>query len=94
MGQGGNVWEWGETSFDLLNIGFSDPGLRGGSWLYNNSDFLSASERIFADPMFDDDQDPDVGLRVASVAGIPEPSSLLLGVLGAMGLLLWRKALR
>jgi len=88
MGQGGNVWEWEETAFDLLNgLGSSVRGMRGGSWS-GGSDFLSASNRFGINPS---GVGADVGFRVASV---PEPSSLLLGVLGAVGLLLCRKVLR
>jgi len=88
MGQGGNVWEWEETDFDLVNDSISsDRGRRGGNW-GNSASFLSASRRSGSFPAFNGNF---IGFRVASV---PEPSSLLLGVLGAVGLLLWRKALR
>jgi len=87
-GQGGNVFEWEETEFDLVNNSSSSVrGWRGGSWGtgFNN---LSASERFYLNPAIGRS---DTGFRVASV---PEPSSLLLGVLGAVGLLLCRKVLR
>ena len=72
-GQGGNVWEWEETDFDLLNglvNGSSARGVRGGIW----NDFsvnLLASSRDFGFPSFERSV---IGFRVAS---IPEPSSLL-----------------
>ena len=45
MAQGGNVWEWEETEFDLdNNIGLSLRGVRGGSW-GRNSLAMSASLR-------------------------------------------------
>jgi len=88
MGQGGNVREWEETDVDLVNgSGSSFRGVRGGFW-NNNSSSLSASVRFGDNPP---DDNIVTGFRVASV---PEPNSLLLGVLGAVGLLLYRKVLR
>jgi len=86
MGQGGNAYEWVETSSDLLN----DSGReyrtgRGGSWV-SNSDQLEATYRSTG-------QDPmaemwDTGFRVASV---PEPSSLSLLALGGVVVALRRR---
>lgn len=88
MAQGGNVWEWEESDLDLVNDSISNHrGLRGSDW-GNSSGNLSASNRGGGNPAF---EGLNVGFRVASV---PEPSSLLLGVLGAVGLLVWRKVLR
>ncbi len=85
MGQGGNVWEWEETDFDLVNNSSSSArGIRGGSWSLS-SGFLHASIRSFEDPSFEDFL---VGFRVAS---IPEPTTVLLGVLASVGLLLRRR---
>ena len=39
MGLGGNVWEWEENEFDLINDGGLSRGVRGGDW--TNPDFLS-----------------------------------------------------
>ena len=87
VGQGGNVFEWEETDFDLVNDSTSSlRGIRGGGVLFD-AFLLSASARLFFNPADED----GLGFRVASV---PEPSSLLLGVLGAVGLLVWRKVLR
>jgi hypothetical protein len=71
-GQGGNVMEWEETSFDRMNDNPTDGrGLRGGGWNWTSS-VLAASNRNGIMPFFEG----DVGFRVASI--IPEPSTLLL----------------
>ncbi len=79
--QGGNVWEWNEA---LINS--FDRGLRGGSWNDLSSD-LAASVRFSINPSV---ENVSVGFRVAS---IPEPSTLLLGTLAAVGLLMRRRRL-
>jgi len=87
MGQGGNAFEWEETDFDLTNgpaPGSFDRGLRGGIWVADSS-FLLSSFRVPNDPAIEDQV---VGFRVAS---IPEPSSLLLGAMASMGLLMRRR---
>jgi formylglycine-generating enzyme required for sulfatase activity len=87
MGLGGNVWEWEESSLDLLNDDFtSDRALRGGSW-YVNSSNLSSSIRGLDLPSAEYD---DSGFRVASLssssaAAVPEPGTLLLGTLLGLG---------
>ncbi len=90
MGQDGNAWEWEETQFDLTNDSISPGGgrgFRGGSWGVNSS-FLGAPNRFNANA---NNAGSGNGFRVASV---PEPSSLLLGTLAAVGLLLLRKRVR
>ena len=82
--QGGNVWEWNETAWSETALFSSSRGLRGGSFDLNLS-ALPAPARGLSDPAF---QESTVGFRVAS---IPEPSSLLLGALGMVGLLLRRR---
>jgi formylglycine-generating enzyme required for sulfatase activity len=85
MGQGGNVYEWEETDFDLVNgpiPSLSARGVRGGNWLFNSSILLSSS-RGNTSPT----SASNFGFRVAS---IPEPSTLLLGAMAGMGLL-WRR---
>lgn len=94
MGQGGNVWEWEETDFDLVNDlvdGFNTSfrGDRGGFW-NDPSDIMQALARFSEHPGVA--AYSYLGFRVASTA-IPEPSTLLLGALGAMGLMLRRKSL-
>jgi len=85
-GQGGNVREWEETDFDLVNDSSeTGRGLRGGGFL-NDFNNLPASARggdLFGGGI-------DVGFRVAS---IPEPSTLLLGVMASVGLLMRRRRL-
>ncbi len=85
--QGGNLWEWNEA----LTSG-SGRGLRGGSFV-NLSSSLLASFRNYGGPSL---EDTSFGFRVANIPGgfVPEPSTLLLGALGAIGLLLWRRARR
>lgn len=62
MGQGGNVWEWEETEFDLTNdSGSSARGLRGGNW-GGNSGGLSASLRFSFIPRL---ESSGIGFRVA-----------------------------
>jgi formylglycine-generating enzyme required for sulfatase activity len=85
MGLGGNVWEWEETEFDLVNDdSTSFRGVRGGNWFFDSFD-LDASYRDFGVPSVEGD---DVGFRVAS---IPEPNTMLLGFLAAAGLMLRTK---
>ncbi len=79
--QNGNVWEWNEG---LINA--SARGIRGGSW-GNLSSFLNASSRIGNLPS---GETVNLGFRVAS---IPEPSTLLLGALASVGLLMRRRRL-
>ena len=90
---GGNVYEWGESAWE----GGAPTGdewrlIRGGDW-NNFSTALQSSNRYYV-------SNPDLGLfyvgfRVAAlelqVASVPEPSSVGLLVLGAMGLMLKRR---
>lgn len=88
MGLGGNVWEWEETSFDLNNnSGSKDRALRGGHW-YEGSSYLSSTFRgNGGGPFFSDGR---VGFRVAMVTPssgeVPEPTSIAIFGLGALGL--------
>jgi len=82
--QGGNVWEWNEA----LISSSSARGLRGGSWGNSSISFgLAASGRFIISTTF---ENSDVGFRVAS---IPEPSTMLLGALATVGLLMRRRRL-
>ena len=84
-GQGGNVYEWEETDFDLVNDSTSSTrSVRGGAWNDLSNDLLS-SVRFFNVPIA---AGKDVGFRVAS---IPEPTTLLLGTLASVGLLMRRR---
>ena len=63
MGQGGNVFEWEETDFDLVNDSTSSfRGLQGGSWSDDVS-LLSATFRGFFSPTI---ESSSIGFRVAS----------------------------
>jgi len=70
-GQGGNVWEWEETDYDLVNDSL-DSG-------------LVSTFRAFGYASY---ENLGIGFRVAS---IPEPSTLLLGMLGTLSLLFRRR---
>jgi formylglycine-generating enzyme required for sulfatase activity len=87
-GQGGNVYEWEETDFDLMNDAtMFVRGLRGGAFHGAALGAALASWiRTYNPPAIGDD---NVGFRVATV--IPEPSTLLLGGMAAICLLLRRR---
>jgi formylglycine-generating enzyme required for sulfatase activity len=73
MGQGGNVEEWEETSFNLLNDNPVDTrGRRGGAWETLASTF-SSSTRFDGSPSI---ALSATGIRIASI--VPEPSSFVL----------------
>jgi hypothetical protein len=94
MGLGGNVLEWEETEFDLVNNSTSSSrDRRGGLW-NSDSSILSSSFRNGFDPAL---ESSSVGFRVASLSStvVPEPSSLtLLSLTGVSGLLFRRHRLR
>jgi formylglycine-generating enzyme required for sulfatase activity len=78
--QGGNVGEWNDSVvFD------SYRGLRGGNWLYGETD-LRSSLRSGGDPVLVEDF--LTGFRVASV---PEPSAVGLVLLAGAGSILWKR---
>lgn len=71
-GQGGNVFEWEETDFDLVNDSpTADRGGRGGDYVIRAS-FLRSVNRFDFDPTIDDSY--FLGFRVASFA-VPEPAA-------------------
>jgi formylglycine-generating enzyme required for sulfatase activity len=80
--QGGNVWEWNES----IRYG-SYRGLRGGSFYYFVS-YLHASYRYYNYPAF---ESFDIGFRVSEV---PEPGTMALLALGAVGMLRRRRNVR
>jgi hypothetical protein len=87
MGQGGNVWEWEETSSNLLNnFNSTSRGVRGGFW-ESSSDILLASYRNVSSPT---QQLSSLGFRVAS---IPEPDGDFNhdGFVDAADYVAWRK---
>jgi hypothetical protein len=84
MGQGGNVNEWEETDYDLVNgpaPSIASRAYRGGNW-GGFSSHLSSSDRVSGGQPTN--QSASRGFRVASA--IPEPSTLLL--VGLVGVLL------
>ncbi len=83
MGQGGNAYEWQETTYDYSNSHFGAMLYRGCSWTCNTG--LDVFDQFFVFPGF---ENYTLGFRVASV--VPEPSSLLLAALAGCGLL-WRR---
>lgn len=84
-GQDGSVWEWDESAHDGANdVASESRAFRGGNWFYPET-YLRSSERLGNTPV---DSDFSLGFRVASV---PEPSTALLGVLGAVRLFLKRR---
>jgi sulfatase modifying factor 1 len=89
---GGNIYEWNESAFAGGEpTGSEERVFRGGAW-YDESGELQSSNRSSLTPGNEFD---DIGFRVASVsaavAAVPEPSSLGLLVIGAMGCVLRRK---
>ena len=88
MAQNGNVGEWGESGFAAPNDAADENRVfRGGSWS-NNSWFLQSSSRLSDTTISEGNA---VGFRVASVEAVPEPSSVSLILIGAVGFLLKRK---
>ena len=80
-GQGGNVFEWLETAFDLVNdLPGKQRGLRGGGWTSTSSVLQALNSGIGTLPAFTSDK---AGFRVLH---IPEPSSLALTAFGALSL--------
>ncbi len=77
---GGNIFQWNEALVtDSLRC------LRGGSF-GNTSGALLSSILSNSSPST---ESGDFGFRVASVAGVPEPSSIVLAALGLLGLVAW-----
>ena len=85
MAQNGNMWEWAESGFTAPNDTAAESRvLRGGSW--NDPSFLlQSSLRYNPNPTF---ENYDLGFRVAAV---PEPSTLWMMLIGAIGLMIRRK---
>ena len=85
MAQGGNLREWIETSWDLVNDSPTENRtIRGGPW-YNPVDALSSAQRFSENPDLEESRN---GFRVAMV---PEPSSLSLLVAGGAVLMAGRR---
>lgn len=85
MAQNGNVWEWGESGFTAPNdLAGESRVVRGGGWL-SASFGLQSSGRSGLSPSLGGFS---LGFRVAAV---PEPSGVLMTLLGAIGFLVKRK---
>lgn len=80
--QGGNVHEWNDAVIDSTM-----RGSRGGSWSNHPADDYLASTPTAPTPGLPSNEGTAVGFRVASVAAIPETSTVMLGVLGLVCLL-------
>ena len=86
MGLGGNVYEWEESSYDLLNSSASSSrGFRGGGWANISSNLLS-SARGSLNPNYL----AIIGFRVASLSSdappaVPEPSMMVIGMVFGLG---------
>ena len=92
MAQSGNVFEWGESAFDGGNDTNSESRVRRGGRWDGGSAGLRSSGRSLSAPVL---ENGGIGFRVASVSAavavVPEPSSVGLLVIGAMGCVLRRK---
>ena len=75
--QGGNAWEWNDTLLDG-----SVRGIRGGEW----DESLGSLHASLWNDGIPSEENGTVGFRIAS-SDIPEPSTLLLGVLASLGVL-------
>jgi formylglycine-generating enzyme required for sulfatase activity len=97
MGLGGNVFEFEESSGDLLNSSGDNSfrGLRGGFW-ESDSSLLPSSAR---DITFPSVKSYDIGFRVASLSSsapppVPEPSMMVIGSLFGLGGLIAKRRLK
>ncbi len=82
MSLGSNIWEWEETEFDLVNDNSSTVrGLRGNRWFDTSFNMMSSRRGFFSAQV----EDSNTGFRVATTA-VPEPSSVALVALTAMGI--------
>lgn len=91
MGQGGNVFEWNEsTLFPVPSLPESDRVVRGGSWASDVNAFdLTANDLKEISPLFSGStiDESEIGFRIASTssAAVPEPSSWILVSVSAVG---------
>ena len=87
MAQGGNVWEWNESSFDISDqSALSDKERRGGGWWDGPTYPYRTNANYFGEPT--DTEYVNTGFRVAMV---PEPSALSLCAVGLGALAMMRR---
>jgi formylglycine-generating enzyme required for sulfatase activity len=99
MGLSGNIWEWDETSGDLLNSsGSSFRGFRGGYWYDSFPNYLASTHRnAFFSTQYGG---YDIGFRVASLSpsspppAVPEPSMMVIGTLLGLGGLMAKRRMK
>jgi sulfatase modifying factor 1 len=90
MGMSGNVFEWEESSADLLNSNANSTRMvRGGSWHFTDTSFLSSSSRPDVAIQANRNSN-DWGFRVVSITSarpeaVPEPSMMMIGTLFILG---------
>ena len=84
MAQGGNVWEWQETQWNLLNNHPNSPhAIRGGDYGTNSNELLWSNWNYADHPDFFSE---DIGFRVVSLDKVvPEPGSLAIWALMGLG---------
>ncbi|WFB35815.1 SUMF1/EgtB/PvdO family nonheme iron enzyme [Kiritimatiellota bacterium B12222] len=91
FGQGGNIWEWHESAGNGYNGVFGptseNRAYRGGNWLSSEFSLRSSTRYDYAPTS----ENSAIGFRVAS---IPEPSAVLMLILGALGLMYRRRFAR
>ena len=91
MGLNGNVYEWEEGSFDLLNSdGSSNRAFRGGHWAGGSSNLLMSARANLGPGV----EDQDNGFRVAMVEPVPEPSMMVIGMVFGLGGLAAKRRLK
>ena len=89
MGQGGNVYQWEESSFSGNNSApTADRVVRGGNWTTTYLPVLQSSSSFSRNNQSPGASFQDIGFRVASVAAVPEPSTYALFGLGALALVI------
>lgn len=83
MGQNGNVYEWMETAYDLVNnVPDEFRGLRGGAW-DDGTGSIGFSALNYVNPLTEQSIYGDIGFRVAM---IPEPNSVALLAISGIAL--------
>ena len=97
MGLGGNVFEWEESSFDLLNSSESSHrAVRGGAWGSLSGILLSSDRNVGVSPGLEDNGFGFRVVRLSSSAGgaVPEPSMMVIGTLFGLGGLVAKRRMK